>query len=182
MEESNLKSEIASEQSKLEGCEREVVVIRRALEEYTAGSPSTNHTSMSAQELKGLLDAKLQEISASKVLIGRMRRALGSQLYTTPTGGTSIEPSISPTENRLARSDAPLLTTPFFGPGAAVKDTHNVSSNTKQMLELTDRIERLSSRLVTSEKEKAVAVDQLKLGITLFFILMSTYYLLRSIS
>ncbi len=165
MDESNLKSEIAKEQGKLEGCEREVVVIRRALEEYTTESTSAHHSSMSAQELKSLLDTKLQEISASKVLIGRMKRAMGSQLYMTPTGTVTLEPSISPVKNRLIKNSEPLLT-PLLGPKTGLNnDTNHVSTSTKQMLELTDRIEKLSNRLVTSEKEKAIAVDQLKLGI-----------------
>ncbi len=155
-DESSLKSDIVKEQGKLEVCEREVVVIRRALEESTKAT-SAQQPSMSSQELKVLLDTKLQEISASKVLIGRMKKTLGSQLYRTPTGAAALEPSISPVKNRLS-NDIPLLTP------AANKDVYVVSNSTKQMLELTDRIEKLSNRLVTSEKEKAVAVDQLKLA------------------
>lgn len=166
MDESNLKAAIAREQGKLEGCEREVVVIRRTLEEYTTESTSVHRPSMSAQELKSLLDIKLQEISASKVLIDRMKRAMGSQLYMTPTGTVALEPSISPVKSRLIKNVEPLLT-PLLGPRSGLtNDTNHVSNSAKQMLELTDRIEKLSNRLVTSEREMSIAVDQLKLGIT----------------
>lgn len=162
---SAVRSKLASEQHRLTRLKRELQQSpEKAITMHAALSRDTLHE---VEEANRLLTIRLSEIAAVEAEIDRLEALLGH--YESTSRGDPLKQPVSPTKETSFPLSKSKPITPSSAQSLSValsqlraSPVQAVDIATKQIVDLTDRVERLSSKVLTAEKEKLGLQHQLE--------------------